>query len=210
MTLPKPDSYYLSGREMEEAITQVAHLAHAQGIRIALMGTVALILRGRGRFTRDVDFLAERKVLGLEQVTSLSESQSVRGFINRVPVDIVVDEVTKSFYAEALWEAEPIIQLYKRSKNGPHPELEDAMRLMGIVRTPYIAAMKFTVKRWKHRNDLERMLYERPLEGDERRELEVILVKHFGAQSWAEFEEIERKIRLCKADDVRMAGERSG
>src|SRR5437762_2511114 len=56
---------FLDAHEIERGIQEVAQLAAAQGVRVALIGGAALQLLGSDRLTKDIDFAADRQLDGL-------------------------------------------------------------------------------------------------------------------------------------------------
>ncbi len=168
---------YLTNAQMKQAIDECFVLAKDQGVEMAVMGTVALIKRGFGRLTKDVDFLVDRPLFS-PFLRMSSDSLSGRGELplSKVRVDVVVKigEV-KAFYLEAIKAAEVI----------------DGIPYVSV---PHIVAMKLTVPRWKHDHDVDALIAANWINATNRNVLKETLLKHFSSIPWNAFLEKEARI----------------
>jgi hypothetical protein len=97
---------FLNPEAVEEAIAEVARVAKAEGVDVALIGGVAMEVYGSDRLTKDVDFAAEMYVPGMPILRELPyggfASETSRG----QPVDVVVrDDEYADLYRSAIYDS---------------------------------------------------------------------------------------------------------
>lgn len=133
---------FLAPAQIDSAIAEVRELATEQGVHVALAGGAAMQLYGSDRFTKDVDFLADRVIDGLTEVAPLSFGGASLLSSEAVPVDVIVRD---DEYAD-LYEAALVAARF------------DSELGMFVVTPEYLAAMKFEAKRAKDLEDLRHLL----------------------------------------------------
>ena len=130
---------FLDAQEIERGIEEVAQLAAAQGVRVALIGGAALQLLGSDRLTKGIDFAADRQLAGLPALGTLDFG----GIKATTPSGVPVALVLRDDKYRALYEA----------------AVDHAMRIDGVpvlvVRSEYLVAMKMVAGRPKDDGDLE-------------------------------------------------------
>lgn len=157
----------LDQAEIDAALHEVAAIARAEGVRVALAGGVALQRLGSTRFTADVDFVAEGPLKPLPTLKRLTFG----GYVSRTPGGVPVDVIVRSddyatLYQEALEHARRDGEVY-------------------VVGPEYLAAMKLVARRAKDRADLEFMVLERVFNLAKARR---IIRRHLGAYALEDFD----------------------
>ena len=159
----------LSPEEISEALTELAKLAKLEGVRVALIGGIALQRYGSDRFTADVDLVAEAPLRGLRTVRKLSFGGVAQVTSKRVPVDMVVREDDfRSVYEEALDKAAKPRDL-----------------AVALVAPEYLVAMKMVAGRDKDMLDLSALLVSGHVDVKKARAL---VKRHLGAYAAKEFD----------------------
>lgn len=140
---------FLDPARVNAALSEVATATRKDGVRVALIGGVALQLYGSDRFTTDLDVVASgypdpNGSLPTKGVLTFGGIQSEAS--NGVPVDLIIrDDERTDLYDAAL---------------------ENAQRLPGVpvpvVTLPYLGAMKLASGRAKDIQDLEFILRSNP------------------------------------------------
>ena len=130
---------FLDPEEIERGIGEVAQLATAQAVRVALIGGAALQLLGSDRLTKDIDFAADRLIDGLAEQGVLDFGGIKATTSSGVPVELVIrDDKYRALYEAAV---------------------DHATRIEGVpvvvVRGEYLIAMKMVAGRPKDDADLE-------------------------------------------------------
>lgn len=132
---------FLDAEQIEEALTEVASLSEAAGVKVALVGGVALQLYGSDRFTKDVDFVGDGEFPGLSDVGRLSLG-GWKGLTSKgVRVDVLVHGEYEGLYESVLDGA--VFQ----------PDLG-----VRVARVEHIMAMKLVAGRGKDEEDIKVML----------------------------------------------------
>jgi hypothetical protein len=140
---------FLDPARVNTALSEVATATRKDGVRVALVGGVALQLYGSDRFTTDLDVVASgypdpNGALPTKGVLTFGGVQSEAS--NGVPVDLIIrDDERTDLYDAAL---------------------ENAQRVPGVpvpvVTLPYLGAMKLASGRAKDIQDLEFILRSNP------------------------------------------------
>jgi hypothetical protein len=139
MTSGSKKTRFLDAEEIDRGIGEVAQLAAAQGVHVALIGGAALQLLGSDRLTKDIAFAADRLIEGLSAQGSLEFGGVKATTSSGVPVDLVVrDDKYRALYEAAV---------------------DRATRIEGVpvfvVGAEYLIAMKMVAGRPKDDADLE-------------------------------------------------------
>lgn len=160
---------FIDPKDAADAIREVESLAEQHGVRVALIGGLAMQLYGSDRLTADVDFVADGP-LPLRDAKPLSFG-GVRGYTsNGVLVDIVVrDDAYAKLYADALAKAIVIDGL-------------------PVVQAEHLAAMKLAAGRPKDDLDLEYLIMsDEPINRAAARE---IISRYLGEYAARDFDSI--------------------
>jgi len=129
---------FLNADEIEAAIREVADLAEASGVKVALAGGCALQLYGSQRLTVDIDIVAERPIRGLRKIKPLTFG----GYASETSAGTVIDVMIRNDdFEEAFDDA-----LYFAAKRRGLP--------IRVVRPEHLAAMKMIADRGKDQVDL--------------------------------------------------------
>lgn len=140
---------FLDPARVNAALAEVATVTRKDGVRVALLGGVALQLYGSDRFTTDLDVVASgypdpNGPLPTKGVLTFGGVQSEAS--NGVPVDLIIrDDERAELYDAALENAKPVAGV-------PIP----------VVTLPYLGAMKLASGRAKDIQDLEFILRSNP------------------------------------------------
>jgi len=142
----RPGRKFLDPELLARAARYVQGFADQHGIRVALVGGLAMQFYGSTRLTGDVNFVAESAMPIGEDVQTLSFGGKRYLVLDAVPVDLIVrrDEF-KGLYEAALSEAESTDEGF------------------WVVSPEYLAAMKYATGRAKDRIDLLWLLIQRGL-----------------------------------------------
>ena len=133
---------FLDPASIDEAIAEVAALAERSGVRVALIGGVAMGLLGSDRMTSDVDFVCSALPDHVQIRRALSFGGVAASTSKGHPVDLVVrNDVYAALYEEALESA----------SNEPGLPVK-------VVRPEYLAAMKMAAGRDKDEADLKTLI----------------------------------------------------
>jgi len=133
---------FLDPAAIDDAVAEVAHLAGECGVRVALIGGVAMELLGSDRMTSDVDFVCSGLVDHLRIRSTLSFGGVAASTSKGHPVDLVVrNDAYAGLYAEALDSA--VVD----------PDLP-----VRVVAPKYLAAMKMAAGRDKDESDLKTLI----------------------------------------------------
>jgi hypothetical protein len=160
------------------ALKEVAAETKRDGLRVALVGGVALQLYGSPRLTADIDVAAS----GYPNPTGALPAHGVLSFggvktaaSNGVPVDLIVrDDQRAALYDDAIDNA-------RRFSGVPVP----------VATLPYLGAMKLAAGRAKDLQDLEFMLTATDVSY---KKLRAVITKHLGEFDADELDNIKRAI----------------
>lgn len=162
----------LDPAKLEEAALQVAALAAGSGIRVALLGGMAMQIYGSDRLTGDIDFVADAVLADLPKGKPLSFGGEQTRTRSGVPVDLIVrDDEFQRLYEDALSSAPKL--------RGPGP-----LAGIRIVSPEYLAAMKMLAGRRRDHDDLEFLILHK-LDTVKARK---IIAKHLGPFAAREFD----------------------
>lgn len=169
MTSSSKKTRFLDADEIERGIGEVAQLATAQGVHVALIGGAALQLLGSDRLTKDIDFAADHLLDGLAAQGSLEFGGIKATTSSGVPVDLVVrDDKYRALYEAAV---------------------EHAIRVEGVpvlvVQGEYLIAMKMVAGRPKDDADLEFLIAEG---GVDLERAKAVVAEHLGPYAVDELE----------------------
>jgi len=132
---------FLDPAEIEEAIGEIAALAHSHDADVALVGGAAMAAYGSDRLTRDVDFASDLIIPGLPVLRKLPFGGIATKISGDVPVDLIVrDDEYADLYAEAL-----------------HHTVDVGLPVK-VVTAEYLAALKMAAGRSKDEADLETLV----------------------------------------------------
>ncbi len=132
----------LSVDQIDAAISEVGNLARQSGVRVMLVGGVAMHHYGSDRFTADIGFVSDGPVPELAMETPLSFGGYQSHTPSGVPVDLIMrDDDFKAIFEEAL--------LYPRRIEGVD---------VPVVSPEYLVLMKMVARRPKDELDLEALL----------------------------------------------------
>lgn len=132
----------LSVEQIDLAVGEVGELAQQAGVRVLLVGGVAMHHYGSDRFTADVDFAADGPVPELAAETPLSFGGYQSHTPGGVPVDLILrDDDFKAIFEEALL----------------HPRRIEGVAVP-VVSPEYLVLMKMVARRPKDELDLEALL----------------------------------------------------
>jgi len=135
---------WLSVEDIGRSIDEVLELARTQVIELALAGGAAMQIWGSDRFTKDVDFLANRVPDGLEEIQPIGFGGMQLRASNGVPVDIIVrNDELRTLYEYALSHA---------------VDVEDVP--VRVVSPNFLVAIKLAAHRDKDLLDLKYLLTE--------------------------------------------------
>lgn len=175
---------FLSIEVLDEAAREIASLAKAEDVDVALIGGYALQLYGSDRLTGDIDIVASEELASLPGKKRLTFGgvQSTTP-LGGVPVDVVLRE-------------DAFIDLYDRA-------LEAARRMRGVpirVVTPeYLAAMKLVAQRTRDKADLEWLIASRTIDVHKARGLIRDLLGAYAAQDFDRVcDEVQWKWKVSK------------
>jgi hypothetical protein len=164
---------FLAPETLDEAVRELAVLAHANHVSIALIGGYALQLYGSSRLTGDVDVVADALIRGLPTGKPLSFGGVQTAAPNGVPVDLVLrDDDYRALYDEALENA---------------VELDTPLR---VVRLEYIVAMKMVAGRARDEADLEWIILESDIGRGRLSAARSIIHRHLGPYAVREFDRL--------------------
>lgn len=159
----------LDDKSAMETIETVAKLAKENDIDWALAGGLAVILYGSDRLTKDVDFIASKK-LPLESKGSLvqgGERYTVKTSNKEVTVDwITRDDEAKKFYERALKDAVMI-------------------RETPVLSPEWLVILKYIAGRFKDQEDGVFLLKQKDLV--DRNKVKQMIVEIGGNETWAVF-----------------------
>lgn len=169
---------FLDPARINAALKEVATETARDGLRVALVGGIALQLYGSPRLTADVDVAAS----GYPNPSGALPAHGVLSFggiktaaSNGVPVDLIVrDDQRTALYDEAIDKA-------RRFSGVPVP----------VVTLPYLGAMKLAAGRAKDLQDLEFMLAATDVSY---KKLRAVVTKHLGEFDADELDNIKRAI----------------
>lgn len=161
---------------LAEAAGQVAELAQLEGVRVALLGGLAMHLYGSDRLTGDVDFVSEGSLSSLPSGPLLSFGGVKTTAPNGVPVDLVVrSDDYAELYGEALDRAQALPEV---------PWL--------VVRPEYLAAMKMIAGRPRDENDLAHLILSGHLD---LALAKAVIRRHLGPYAVTEFERTVEEVK---------------
>lgn len=159
----------LDDKSAMETIETVAKLAEENDIDWALAGGLAVILYGSERLTKDIDFIASKK-LPLESKGSLvqgGERYSVKTSNKEVTVDwITRDDEARKFYERALKDAVMI-------------------RETPVLSPEWLVILKYIAGRFKDQEDGVFLLKQKDLV--DRNKVKQMIVEIGGNETWAAF-----------------------
>jgi len=159
----------LDDKSAMETIETVAKLAEENDIDWALAGGLAVILYGSDRLTKDVDFIASKK-LPLESKGSLvqgGERYSVKTSNKEVTVDwITRDDEARKFYERALKDAVMI-------------------RETPVLSPEWLVILKYIAGRFKDQEDGVFLLKQKDLV--DRNKVKQMIIEIGGNETWAAF-----------------------
>lgn len=162
----------LDPKLIDDAISEVNELAEREGVRIAIIGGLAMQAYGSDRFTFDVDFIADSLISSLTG-TDLSFGGVRSQLSNGIVVDVIVREDAQA----PLYEA--ALSSTVGGENG------------SIVAPEFIAAMKFWAGRPKDDLDLEFLIASGQLDLDALRK---ILRNYMGAYAVTDFDRVLEEV----------------
>jgi len=183
--MPNPHKIkFLDPREIEDTISEIAELAHSQGIEVALVGGVAMEIYGSDRLTRDVDVAAREPLHDLVPLHRLAFG----GFAcetkhKKHPVDVIVRQ---DDYAP-LYEA----------------ALDRAVDLglpLRVVTVEYLAALKMAANRDKDQGDLKKLIKLEVLDLSLARS---IIKKYLGEYAAREFDSVCEEVAWRRSKEGR-------
>ena len=159
----------LDDKSVMETIETVAKLADENDIDWALAGGLAVILYGSDRLTKDIDFIASKK-LPLESKGSLvqgGERYSVKTSNKEVTVDwITRDDEARKFYERALKDAVMI-------------------RETPVLSPEWLVILKYIAGRFKDQEDGVFLLKQKDLV--DRNKVKQMILEIGGNETWAAF-----------------------
>ena len=130
---------FLDPKTLDEAAAEIARLAEAESVQVALAGGYALQLYGSPRLTGDVDVVVDELIQALPPGPALSFGGVQTEAPNGVPVDMMLrDDDYARLYKEALRAARP-------HEGAPMP----------VVTPEYLVAMKMVAGRPRDEADLD-------------------------------------------------------
>jgi hypothetical protein len=133
---------FLRAEDIDTGVMEIAKLANAQGVTIALAGGAAMQLYGSDRLTKDVDFLANRVLKGVTTKGPLTFGGVQAVTKGGVPVDLIVrSDAYESMYDDALSHADAVMDVPVR-----------------VVAPDYMVALKLAAARPKDIEDLRFLL----------------------------------------------------
>jgi hypothetical protein len=168
----------LTPDQIWEILVEVAELAKSQERQVALVGGVALQLYGSDRYTKDVDIVADRPMVGVP-IRQMAIGGHVMTMASGREVDVVEVARYQRLCREALATAQPIADV-------PIP----------VAQPEYIAAMKMVANRKKDEADLEFLVSERKIDRDKARD---IIERHLGPYAADEFTSMADEIDWMKS-----------
>jgi hypothetical protein len=130
----------LSSKEVSDTVKLLVSRARRDGIRIAVLGGVAMNFYGSPRLTSDVDFVGDSDLQStddFDHVTTLSFGGNRYIVPGKIPVDLIVRDDDQAALYEAALDA-----------------AEDTEEGFLIVSPEYMAAIKFGAQRGKDQDDL--------------------------------------------------------
>ncbi|MBI2571376.1 MAG: hypothetical protein HYV63_30585 [Candidatus Schekmanbacteria bacterium] len=162
---------FLDPAQLHAAVAEVGAIAAREGVRVALIGGLALQYFGSDRLTGDVDFAAEAMLEGLPRGTPLSFGGVQTTAPSGVPAALIVrDDDYEELYNEAIAGAVHVQEL-------PVP----------LVRPEYLAAMKMAAARDRDTLDLEFLLRAGVVDVSRARQ---IIYRHLGPYAARELDRI--------------------
>lgn len=174
-------SKFLGPAQIETAIDEVAALAKAGAIDIAVAGGVAMQFYGSDRLTKDVDFLATAIPRKIKKVKMLTFGGIAGSTPTGLPVDLIVrDDQYQSLYEEALENSS------KRMYRVP------------FVKREYLAAMKLAARRDKDEIDLKTLIRLGELDLSKTKQ---IIRRHLGLFAVDEFDSYVAEVEWLKVRD---------
>lgn len=133
---------WLTVEQIALAVDEIVKLSKQQDARVALAGGGAMQIYGSDRFTKDVDFVADRVLAGIEYVRDLSFGGIQALTSASTPVDLIIrDDDYRSMYEEALEFAVKFPDVPIR-----------------VISAEHLAAMKMAAGRDKDMEDLRFLL----------------------------------------------------
>lgn len=162
----RPGRKLLDSRLLAEVSRGVSSLAEKEGVRVALLGGVAMQFYGSPRLTADVDFVSDGTLSETDELKStgvLSFGGKKYVVVGKAPVDIIVrEDEYAGLYQEALDRADSTDEGF-------------------LVVTPeHLAVMKFSTQRSKDDIDLMWLLAQKDLVDVEK--AEAIVRRHLGGR----------------------------
>ena len=167
---------FLSAREVDEAIDEIADLAEDDAAQVVLIGGCAMQVYGSSRLTQDVDVAAGSAIEGLKPASDLSFGGYISKTSRGVPVDVVVrDDEYAPLYEAAVAHA---------------VEFDDIA--LPVVDPNYLAAIKMAAGRDKDQLDLEYLITSGELDEDETKK---IVREYLGLYAVDEFDRIAEEAK---------------
>lgn len=167
---------FLDPADVDRALEDVADAIAEDQVSAALAGGVAMQLYGSGRFTQDVDVIADAELSAIEYQEPLSFGGYEGVGPSGAAVDVIIREDDYApLYQEALREAQH------------HEDLP-----IPVVTREYLAAMKLAADRNKDREDLAHLVLHTPLDISRTRE---IIVEFLGLYAGREFDAFVEEVR---------------
>lgn len=164
------------------AAAEIAAVAEREGIRVVLIGGLALQHYGSDRLTGDVDFAAEAILSALPGGPALSFGGVQTETSEGVPVDLVVrDDDYRALYEEAIVNAVRVEDL-----------------ATPIVTPEYLAAMKMAAARDRDEIDLQFLLRNRVVDIPKARK---IVHRHLGPFAAQEFDRVVEEVEWKRHRD---------
>lgn len=174
---------FLDRAEIERGLAEVAELAKAQGIGIALIGGVALQLLGSMRFTKDIDFIVGQPLEGVRQTGVLGFGGIKATTASGVPVDLVIrDDDYRVLYETAVERATAV-------RGVPVP----------VVPAEYLIAMKMVAGRPKDDADLEFLIADANVD---RARARAVIKEHLGPYAADEFDRYCDEVEWRRSRDA--------
>ena len=137
-----PRKRMLDQAEIDAALAELAAMAQADGVRVLLVGGIALQHYGSDRFTADIDLAASGPLRALPAESPLSFGGDASHTRGGVPVDLILrDDDYAQLYDEAL----------------AHPNTLDGVPLP-LVLPEYAVLMKMAAHRPKDMLDISTLL----------------------------------------------------
>ena len=169
---------------LENAAAEVGAVAEREGVRVALIGGLALQRYGSDRLTGDIDFAADAVLAGLPGGPALSFGGVQTRTPSGVPVDLIVREDDyRALYEEAIAQAVRVPGL-------PVP----------LATAEHLAAMKMAAARDRDELDLQFLLRARAVDVARARQ---IIYRHLGPFAAQEFDRVVEEVEWKRHRDRR-------